>query len=323
MRNIKKEVCVLDTSVATSNVGDEIIMSSVRKELNSLFEWGFFTRLPTKEHIFRVGLGVISRSDYTFVGGTNFLSSFMNKFRAWQIWLWQAFLIREKIILMGVGWRDYQGLPNFYTKLLLKLVLDKKALHSVRDDYTKKKLESIGLKNVVNTACPTMWLLNEAHCNDIPQQKSERVVFTLTTYLPSLELDKSFVEILLAKYKEVVFWPQGRGDLDYFYSLELDEESRVKIISPNLESYDSYLCQNESDYIGTRLHGGIRAIQNKKRTLIIGVDNRAEEKKIDFNLNVVTRGDWHGLNSFIVGKHPTEIKIPVANINLWKEQFRR
>lgn len=95
------------------------------------------------------------------------------------------------------------------------------------------------------------------------------------------------------------------------------------MISPNLDSYDSYLSQNECDYIGTRLHGGIRAIQKKKRALIIGVDNRAEEKKSDFNLNVVSRGDWNGLNSFISGRFPTKINIPVAAINLWKEQFDR
>ena len=323
MSDGKKEICVLDTSIATSNVGDEIIMSSVRKELNSLFEWGFFTRLPAKEHIFRVGLGVIRRSDYTFVGGTNFLSSFMNKFRAWKIWIWQAFFIRKKVTLMGVGWRNYQNSPSLYTKFLLKLVLDQKNFHSVRDEYTKKKLESMGFENILNTACPTMWSLTEEHCGQIPTKKSDKVVFTLTDYSPDHGLDKDLVEMLLLNYQFVVFWPQGRGDLNYFYSLGLARESEITIIPPQLDSYDRFLVQNGCDYIGTRLHGGIRALQNKKRTLVIGIDNRAEEKRIDFNLNVVSRGDKKQIFNFIDGDIPTKIKIPAAEIGQWKKQFLR
>ena len=43
------------------------------------------------------------------------------------------------------------------------------------------------------------------------------------------------------------------------------------------------------DYVGTRLHAGIRALQHKKRTIIIGIDNRAIEKAKDFNLTVIDR----------------------------------
>lgn len=64
------------------------------------------------------------------------------------------------------------------------------------------------------------------------------------------------------------------------------------------------------DYVGTRLHGGIRALQKNVRTLIIGVDNRAIEKKKDFNLPVVER-------EMIVDQLEIEINRPYdLNINL-------
>lgn len=320
--NLKKtEVCVIDTSVATSNAGDEIIMSSVMSQLSSIFHLGFFVKIPAKEHIFRVGIGAVRRSDYTIVGGTNFLSSFMNKFKAWKIWLWQALLMRKKVVLMGVGWRDYQGAPNIYTKFLLRQVLSRDLVHSVRDEYTKNKLQEIGFTNVINTSCPTMWALSKEHCRNISTKRSDRVVFTLTTYLPDTKKDRQMVDLLLNEYTHVAFWPQGRGDLDYFLSFAPDLQHKIDIIAPNLAAYDDYLEKNDCDYVGTRLHGGIRAIQNRKRTLIIGVDNRAEAKRSDFGLNVVSRGDLELLLKFVRGNSETKINVPVGNIKEWKRQF--
>ena len=49
-------------------------------------------------------------------------------------------------------------------------------------------------------------------------------------------------------------------------------------MSPTLEAFDNLLeSEIDLDYIGTRLHAGIRAIQKKRRSIIIGVDNRALE----------------------------------------------
>ena len=38
---------------------------------------------------------------------------------------------------------------------------------------------------------------------------------------------------------------------------------------------DALIQDTECDYIGTRLHGGIRALQHGRRSLILSVDNRA------------------------------------------------
>ncbi|TOG81065.1 capsular biosynthesis protein, partial [Vibrio parahaemolyticus] len=71
------------------------------------------------------------------------------------------------------------------------------------------------------------------------------------------------------------------------------------IIAPSLESFDEVLSSGNVDYIGTRLHGGVRALQKKVRTLILAIDNRAWEKKKDFNLPVVERNDEVAISNFI------------------------
>ncbi len=318
---IIKNISVFDTSIATQNVGDEIIMDAVYNELNEIFDDAMFLKIPSHEIIGISSLSLIRNSDFAIVGGSNILSSSMNKYKQWKISLIQSFLIRNKALLLGVGWRNYQKSPNFFTRKLLKNLLNKHYLHSVRDSYTEKKLKEEGFQNVINTACPTMWKLTEEHCSQIPQKKSDKVVLTLTDYSKDIDSDTFLVNTLLSNYKEVYYWVQSRKDLIYFNELGFNE-GKIKIIAPTLRAYTSFLESNECDYVGTRLHGGIRALQRKRRTIIIGVDNRAIEKKKDFNLNVIERKELeYKLEILINSEFKTEIKIPSENIARWKNQF--
>ncbi|MEZ4859225.1 MAG: polysaccharide pyruvyl transferase family protein [Flavobacteriaceae bacterium] len=316
-----KNISVLDTSIVTSNVGDEIIMDAVNKELSYIFSMGRFLKIPTHEKIYKASLSHIRNADFTILGGSNILSSKMNEYKQWNISIPKAFLIQRRVITMGVGWRNYQKKPNFYTKKLLKLLLHDNYIHSVRDSYTEAYLKEIGFKNVLNTACPTMWQLTPTHCLEIPNTKSDTVVFTLTDYDQDVNRDLTLIESLLKNYSNVFFWIQGKKDDAYLHSFPKDLIKRVKIIAPNLSAYDNFLNSNTCDYIGTRLHGGIRALQQKRRTIIIGIDNRALEKKKDFNIPVLERQNINDLERLLASNFKTEIKIPEQNIEIWKKQF--
>jgi len=317
-----KNITLLDTSIATYNVGDEIIMDAVQKELFGVFKNDRFIKLPTHEVIGKTGVSLIRNSTHSIVGGSNILSSFMNQYKQWKITLLQALLSKNKAVLMGVGWRDYQGKPNLYTKILLNKLLDKKVLHSVRDSYTEQMLQTAGFKNVINTACPTMWQLTESHCLDIPTKKASSVVFTLTDYNKDKKNDGFLIKTLFENYNEVYYWVQGKKDMEYLMEFG-DVIKNIKIIAPNLKSYDDILTDVSCDYVGTRLHGGVRALQHKRRTIIIGIDNRAIEKKKDFNINVVERSDIQLLPDLIQSEFKTEIQIPLDNIKKWKNQFSK
>lgn len=316
-----KKITILDTSISTTNLGDEIIVDAVSKQLNTLFNQDMFLRIPTHDYIGRQSHKILNQSDFKFVAGTNLLNAKYNFVRsnAWKLKISDIFKIKD-IILLGVGWGEYQNSISLLSRYMYKNVLHSKIKHSVRDSYTKSKLESVGITNVLNTGCATMWDLTPEHCSEIPIKKAENVVFTLTDYGKDKERDQQLINILRTNYSNVYFWVQGSKDLQYLSSLE---SKNIIIIPPKLAAYDHLLESNlDLDFVGTRLHAGIRAMQKKRRTLILGIDNRALEKKKDFNINVLNRENIDKLEEIINGEIDTKLTIDFDAITEWKAQFK-
>jgi polysaccharide pyruvyl transferase WcaK-like protein len=120
--------------------------------------------------------------------------------------------------------------------------------------------------------------------------RPDSVVFTLTDYAQDPREDAWLVEFLLKEYRRVYFFPQGAGDLKYLRSLVSgDCINRILTIDRSLSAYDALLERENLDYVGTRLHGGIRALQKGRRATIISLDNRAESISMDTGLPTVQR----------------------------------
>lgn len=315
-----KSVVLYSPGLSSMNLGDKIISESAKENLsfvlNNSFQVEISSHLPQSYYYMRH----LKDADYKFVLGSNLLkSTFFGFKRQWDITL-RLSKITGPCILVGAGWWQYNNKPNLYTKILLKSILSKDYIHSVRDEYTLKMLKSIGIDNVINTSCPTMWKLNKDHCSLIKNEKAKEVVFTITDYKKDNEKDSYLINILTENYQKVYFWPQGLKDLDYFNSLNINI-NKIDIMTPTVEAFTNLFKTRDVEYVGTRLHGGIRALQNKRRTLIIGVDNRALEKKKSFNLPVLMRDDIDKLNDIINSTFSTKINIPEDNINRWLKQF--
>jgi len=317
-----RTIAVIDTTICDDNLGNQIIMEAIYEVIDELFEEDFIYKLQYAEKFGWKSLSIIRKSDYTFFGGTNALSSQMNKYKQMGFSLKDLLFISNKIILFGVGWWQYQPPPNMYTRFFLKKLLSKDVIHSVRDSYTKTMLEKIGINNIINTSCPSTWKLTKEHCKDIPSKKSKDVITTVVDYNKQPYFDEKIINILLKYYDTVYIWIQGVGDLEYIKKLNLTDISRIKFIPPRLKKYDEFLQNNEVDYIGLRLHAGIRALQHKKRTLIIAIDNRAKEIAKDINLNICERHEFNKIISFIENDYKTNIVIPIEEINKWKAQFK-
>jgi polysaccharide pyruvyl transferase WcaK-like protein len=313
-------ITLFDTSVATENLGDFVIMDAVRDHLNEMFPEAMMFHTLTHDKVSRPTYSMVRKSDFSFVGGTNLLSSNMNKYNQWKINLIDGIFLSD-IVLMGVGWWQYQAAANFYTRSLLKAVLHKDKLHSVRDSFTENMLRNAGIDNVINTACSTMWRLDEKHCAEIPKEKADNVVLTLTDYNKDEVNDLALVNLLRSCYSQVYVWPQGSGDLRYIDDLAIRDV--VTVLPPRLESYNELLDSEMSlDFVGTRLHAGVRAMQKKRRSIVVGIDNRAFEKQKDFNIPMCARDRLDDLEQMINGGFSTEISLPVKNIELWKSQFK-
>ena len=325
------KICLLDPGLEhhsgepSANLGDLIIQESVRRELTSLFNRTEIVQLSTHVPLHKEELAAVKQCSLVFVGGSNLLSSYMNQYKQWDISIWDAINIR-KAILLGAGWWKYQGDLNRYTKALLKILMSRNVIHSVRDSYTQDKLKSItlkgfpvGIQNVLNTGCPTMWPLMDMNPADFPTQKAENVLLMLTDYRKVPDLDRRLLELLFEKYENVYFWWQGRGDEAYIRELDFP----VKPVEHSLSALDDFIHSGISfDYIGTRLHGGIRCLRSKHRSLVIEVDNRAREISQDTNLQTVARDDFDYMRQWIDGSPTPQITLNTDAINRWRNQFK-
>lgn len=310
-------ITVFDPSIASENLGDELIVDSVENHLRSIFDDPRLLRVQTHDRIGSTSYTLRNSSKHTFLGGSNLLSSRLFRDQQWKITIRDSVHISDSILL-GIGWRQYQVSPDIYSKIILKQILSSEYIHSVRDSYTKRMLESIGIDNVINTGCPTLWGIDDEHCNDIPSEKSDSVIFTLTKYNKSSH-DREFINILNRKYDRLYFWPQGLGDYSYLQSIT--DISDITVIKPSVNKYSEFLDSEDVDYVGTRLHGGIHSIKNQNRTIILGLDNRAIEMGEDFCLPVVRRSDKKAIERKIESEFKFESDIPKENIREWKAQF--
>lgn len=312
-----RRVVVFDTSIATDNVGDEVIMDAVMRELGELFPKDFITRLGTHDILGETSRRYARESDIALVGGTNLLCWNWLRRRQWQIGLRDVWRMGHPV-LMGVGWRHYQGSPDMLTAMFLRKLLSREYVHSVRDSYTEQQLRAINIDNVVNTGCPTMWDLTEEHCARIRERRAENALITVTAYNHRREVDRGWIELVLGNYRKVYFWSQMFDDLAYAQAIA---GNRLIVIEPSLIGFDKLMGEVDVDFVGTRLHGGIRALQHGKRTIIVEVDNRAVEIARDTKLPTMKRDDLDALQRWIEQPSPTTLEMPWASIAEWKRQF--
>lgn len=314
---------ILDTSIATENTGDLIIMESARQVLDSLLDSQSFY-FPTHEKLSSTSYKIQKTLTYNIACGTNLLHSHMGLIKQWNVGIRDTFLLKP-VVLFGVGWRSQASRKtDFYTRWLLKQLLDSKRLHSVRDSYTEGRLREIGFENVLNTGCPTCWSLTPEHCKKIPQKPGNSVVCVLTDYSQNIKKDTELLELVCSNYQNRFVWCQGSGDREYIRSLGFDDH--FTFIAPTLNAYHRLLADTslQLDYVGNRLHGGICALKHGRRATIIGVDHRANSMGKDLNLPVIDRyQSIEDISSMIIEERPTAVSLPKPNIDKWTAQFEK
>ena len=310
-------VTVLDTSVSSNNLGDEIIMDAVNDVIREVLPDAYQYRVATHDYLGDYSRKLIAQSEFSIFGGTNMLDpDMLSKGALWRLRMSDVAKIAP-VVLLGVGWRSYGEAAKWSTRRVLNKVLGSQFVHSVRDSYTLEKLDGIEPR-VINTACMTMWKLDDAACAKLPRSKATRVVTTLTFYHRDEAADRRMLELLKANYATVAFWSQQAPDITYLESLGV---TGIEVITPTLRGYNEYLDNEDLDFVGTRLHGGVRAMQKGHRALILGIDNRATEIARDTGLPVVPRGSDDAIATWIHAGEATSITLPHAAIDQWKAQF--
>lgn len=324
----EQHLIMFDPSVGSFNLGDNIISKSVNYEMRSIFEnyfcFRFSTHLPNYE-LWQMNKRneryvIVRNADLKFICGTNIISAnLLNPWPNFNLNCFNKKIFRNSVLVAAGSVGALSSKINSYTKSLYKYILSDDFVHSTRDEKTKKFIESLG-KKAVNTGCATMWRLTDEFCRIIPCKKSESVVFTLTNDQSDIKYDAKLIELLKRNYRKVYFCPQSAGDIKYFNSLKTSKND-IEILPPDIDCISDFYENNNVDYVGTRLHGGIFAMQNRKRSIILSVDNRAEDISSTYNINCIKRENLDELENKINSDFPTEVHIDCDKISEWKAQF--
>ncbi|WZU01178.1 polysaccharide pyruvyl transferase family protein [Erysipelothrix sp. D19-032] len=262
---------IFDPSYGTLNMGDNIIVESTLQELDEIIGGDFNVRVSSHtppyhfhqnltRNIYKEPLKTAKRK---FILGSNLLFKdfFLTRKRPWNIHFLTSKYIND-VVLVGVGSNENNKRSSLYTKMLYRKILSADYIHSVRDNNTLKYVTEELKLNAINTGCATMWKLTKEHCKSIPTKKASSVVFTLTDYARDVELDTYMIEMLVKSYDKVYFWPQGSEDSIYFKELNISDGEIIQL-SSSLDSYRKILATEDIDYVGSRLHGGIYALQRQ------------------------------------------------------------
>lgn len=319
MRIGTKEAVFLDTALNGDNTGDAIIMESCEKELGEVMKIERMLHVPTHRLIRKDEREILFHAPLKILCGTNILSGHMYSYGLWKIG--KEIAPYKNTVLMGIGAASYDQSFDWKTKQFFLAILSPHYQHSVRDLEAEKLLHRMGIQNVLYTACPTMWKLTKEHCARIPKEKGTKVLCTITDYAKDTVRDRQMIDILKECYDEIYLWIQGDGDLEYVKTLNLMDG--IQIVPRRLEELDRILSMKGLDYVGTRLHAGIRALNFGHRSIVIAIDNRATSISKDTGLPIVQREEIStSLKNQIFSSFETRILLPEENIKKWKSQFQ-
>lgn len=321
-------IVIFDTAIGTSNLGDEIIFESVLNEMRTVLDSNFTLRLGT--HITNFTLLQMMRknmkvryfqsADWKLICGTNLVAQ--NRIgkinNQWQIPI-SNISVYKNSVLVGAGTTDNTLKMDPLAKWLYRSVLSKDYKHSVRDDHTKELLALIGIESI-NTGCPTLWNLTEDACSRIPRKKSDYSIISLSGYSSQTDekIDRCFLHIMRKNYRKLWFWVQTTEDEKYLQSLGFYDYEPIY----SLKAFRDIASSKKPDYVGTRLHGGVYALNNGCRSIVIGIDHRATGFQKSNNLKVIQRTEIADqLEEMIQSEFDTEIRIDQKAIHDFKEQF--
>lgn len=303
------------------NIGDQIISRAVHRELRGIFGASTdIVSIPSHQYPSPQSLKRLRGSEHVFVGGSNLLWFRTLLPASWKIGPLGLVFYRN-LILLGVGWGAYDIKPNAYGRWLCSVILSRIHVHSVRDAFTCGIADrELQIPKVSNTACPTMWCLKDELVESIHRHKGDECIFALTDYAKDPPLDGQLIRDLNQNYGgKLQFWPQGDGDVDYCRSLGYTG----RVIERSLTGLLNLLTSGvQFDYVGTRLHAGILCLEHRVRSLIISIDNRANEIAVDTGLPAVARHDRAALLAWLEGETEARVRLPVNEIRRWQQQFR-
>jgi predicted SAM-dependent methyltransferase len=310
------------------NLGDLIIGEKVKEIVKEIFPGATLREFSTHSPPTLSEMKCIQQGDLVLVGGTNLLSSSVQEYNQWKLGETPHIYLTpplENVVLCGAGWWQYQRTPDTVSKYFYRRLLSSRIPHSVRDSYTAAKMREMGIDNVINTSCPTLWDL-DGYAN-IKTSTHKKCLTCFTDYRPDQEANNILLEILLAYYPEgITIFPQGDHDIRDVKNLDIFKrnQGKIELLPHDISLFFKRVARKDADYIGTRLHAGAYCMANGIDSLILGVDNRSLEISKDINLPVIQRSDFQSLKRWLDRERLFEpVQLPLQAIEAWKNALRQ
>lgn len=319
-KNIQlKPPVLLDTSLLSQNAGDAIIMHYALKQLSSIMDISHSTHIPT--HGKKIQCDSNLSNNMKIICGTNILSTYEERYGNIALPT-HVSTYKDSVLLLAAGLAKNSKKKTFSTlsRGTWQYILNREIIHSVRDSNAEAGLRSIGINNVINTSCVTMWDLTEEKCKQIPTNKEKSVLTTITDYHFDPKYDGYMIDTLKRNYKKVYIWLQGEEDQRRLESLNI---SGVEYIHDGFTGLQNFInTVSNINYFGTRLHCGIYCMNNNIRSTIVSIDNRASDIAADTNIPIIYRNNLPSqMEQSINSDWATDIHIPLEKIDTWKKQF--
>jgi len=303
--------------LGSRNLGDSVIVNAIKLIFGS---WNipFLAEFSTHRQWTTEEVKIAKCADYFIVGGSNLLTSslFPLSHTQWKIGVKEFLLLRNKTILFGPGWQGDNADLTLFTSSLYSLLMAKDSPQLVRDGVSKERLLKTN-REIVNSSCPSLFRIQEVKEN-LKSIGNTTVVVALSGNIKNIEQDKIILDIALSNYKKVKLFPQGVNDAEYsdkiyFRELGLNYER----LNASLEDFSREL-ETGSHFFGTRLHGGIFAMQHGNPSTIIDIDTRARNLFIGSGYEVLER------KNLVEGiKIDTSFRKPVLNQELLNQNLER
>ena len=316
------KIGVLDTSIASANAGDSIIMQAALRELDACLPVAEVPLRHARETL-RNELHLQRQVAFNVACGTNRLHSHMAIVKQWHVGLLAAGWMKP-VVLLGVGWRSrHRGKRRSTPAGSCERFCPATPSIPCGIPIPGGGWRKIGVGNVAVTGCPTMWPLTPELCGDIPAEQGEAVVATLTDYSRDPNRDGQLIDLLTRAYRQVYFWCQGAGDLAYLSSL--GKTGAVELIGANLTAFDQLLAERSF----RRLRGNAAARRPPRPVAPPPHADRGRRTTAPRRCDRISTCPFSTATSrqtllerAVRCPRACEIRLPTAEIRRWKEQFR-
>ena len=262
-------IVVADTSICSSNTGDQIIARAAYAALRELTDRYGLRYVPTHTGMGYRGRRIVRQGSATLVAGTNLLSAHVGIKQQWRTPPLPTGL--RRMITFGCAFGSGEDPVGRTARTYLRSVLDPAALHSVRDRHAADSLTAMGFQ-ALYTGCPTMWLVDSIAKPTDEVDRGDGLVI-LNASLGKPELDRLLLETGAARWDRLHFWAQS--PMDFAYRSQLPPGSTV--VAPSLEGLGEFLLTHPgAEILTTRLHAAIFCQWHGARPRLIAVDTRTK-----------------------------------------------